>query len=439
MQTRVFEQNSFTAKSLRVVFLFLLLPSKLFALDAWPASSGTVIAHFSDASGIVWHEERKSLFVVQNTGRLNELDENGNLLNSWNIGGDLEGITLAENPRFLYLGIENPDSIVEFDLQTQSLSGKVWDLTAWMTGPSNSGLEGLAYRGGYFLAGLQADGNIYVFQINLNLSQALSLSEIITPYPGYVDTAAIEYNPETAITYVVYDSANALIELDGSNQIVKQYALPGTAQEGIAIRTNCAAETADLFITHDDNGEIVKYTNYPVSCRDSDADGVDASLDCNDHDPSVSGISTYFRDADGDGMGDAFTSEEICAATAPQGYAANALDSLDLASNGRMMYINGTNYTFFENTPNVATYTSVNFYNDAYEEVIAVGLLRSKVQVVVARVSGNSVKIFRKSLSRRYQSARIVLQPSKKKFHTVFNGRRRFTWKVKHSGAFSRN
>src|SRR3989339_1218843 len=105
---------------LRLFFgIFLIaFPWRCFAIDAWPGGAGTTIAAYSDASGIIWHEGRQSLFIVQNSGTLVEISSSGAELHSWPVAGDLEGITLAEDSRYLYLGIEHPDSIVEFDLET---------------------------------------------------------------------------------------------------------------------------------------------------------------------------------------------------------------------------------------------------------------------------------------------------------------------------------
>ena len=114
---------------LSIVIFFTVLPSACFAIDAWPGGAGTTIATYSNASGAVWNETRQSLFVIQNSGTLVELDSSGTLKDSWSVPGDLEGITLAENDRYLYIGIENPDSIVEFDLNTETLTGDSWDLT----------------------------------------------------------------------------------------------------------------------------------------------------------------------------------------------------------------------------------------------------------------------------------------------------------------------
>jgi hypothetical protein len=423
-----------------IIIFFSVVTPRCLALDAWPGSAGTVIATYSDASGAVWHEARQSLFVVQNSGRLNEINASGTLIDQWDIAGDLEGVALAENNRYLYIGIENPDSIVEFDLQTEALTGKSWDLTPWMTGDANLGLEALSYRNSHFYAGLQADGKIYVFNVNLNVSGEVSYVQTITPFAGYTDIAGLDYNSSTGITYAVFDTANALIELNSNNEVANHYELPGSAQEGIAVNPSCLNHTADVYITNDDTGQVIRYPNYPVTCLDADSDGVSNATDCNDYDASISGNQTYYRDADGDGLGDASTTTGICSLTAPDGYVTNSTDTVDIASNGRLMYINGSEYAFFDSVPNRIKYTHLNYYSDSYEEVIAVGLYKKKAIIVSARVNGNNVTIVKRvAVKKRYKSISLTTQLTKKKFVTKFNGRKKYTWKIKSSGSFSRS
>ena len=422
--------------------LFLtMFPGFCRAIDAWPGSAGTVIGTFSDASGAVWHEERGTIFVIQNTGRLNEIDTSGTVVDYWDIGGDLEGITLADNSRYLYIGVEHPDSIVEFDLQTEALSGKSWDLTTWMTGPDNSGLEGLTYRSGYFYAGLQNDGKIYVFNVNRLVSGSVSYVETTTPYSGYTDISGLEYNEKTGIIYAIFDTANALVELNSTNQTVNHYTLPGSAQEGIVVHPHCLDRVADIYIANDDTGQVIKYTGYPVTCLDADADGVAATSDCNDYDSTLTSNIVYYRDYDGDGLGDQYTTTSVCSNAAPDGYVTNNSDNLDIASSGRQMYINGSEYAFFTVDPLTVQFTNADFYGDAFEEVIAVALTNKKVAyITVAKVKGNSVVIAKRvRIKKKYRAVQIIAQLAKRKFITRFNGKKKYTWKINSSGSFSRS
>jgi hypothetical protein len=428
------------ARYLCFILFVIFFPWHCFAIESWPGSAGTTIATYSDASGAVWHEGRNSLFVVQNSGTLVELNSSGTELHSWPVSGDLEGITLAENSRYLYIGVENPDSILEFDLNTGTLTGKSWNLTTWMTGPDNSGLEGLAYRNGYFLAGLQADGKIYVFDVNLSVSGDVSHFETITPYAGYTDIAGLEYNSNTGITYAAFDTANALIELDAQNEIVKHYALPGTAQEGIALKTNCLDRTADVYVANDDTGIITKYANYPITCQDADEDGVNHASDCNDYDASISENQTYYRDIDQDGLGDLSTATQTCALNPPEGYASNSNDPADISTSGRSFYINGNYHDLFGTDLSSVQYTDLNFFSDDYQEVLAVGLTRKRSYITVAKVKGSEVTIAkRRVIKKKYSSAQIIPLLEKNKFIIRFNNHRKYTWRIKTSGSFSKS
>lgn len=313
-----------------------------------------------------------------------------------------------------------------------------------MTGDPNLGLEGLAYRDGYFYAGLQADGKIYVFNVNLNVSGDVSYVQTITPNASYAsDISGIDYVSNTGLSYVIYDGYDALIELNSLNEIVKHYSLPADNQEGIALKTNCLSRTADVYIAEDNGGSpghIVKYTGYPITCLDADADGASYAQDCNDYDAAISSNQTYYRDADGDGLGDAFTSTQVCSLTAPEGYVTNSSDPADISASGRYLHINGTDYDFFGADPTTVQYADLNFFGDDYQEVIAVGLTKKRAYITVARVQGDNVTIAkRRMLKKKYRTAQITTQITKNKFVTRFNGRKKYTWRIRNSGLFNRS
>ena len=143
--------------------------------SAWPGDAGTTIATAGGAgsllsgyepSGAVWHTVRATLFIVGDDGQLTELARDGTVLNDWVIGGDLEGVTIADpESELIYIGREHPDAVLEFDISTGLTTSNSWDLTSWMTGSANLGLEALTYVDGLFYAGHQGEGNIYVFDL----------------------------------------------------------------------------------------------------------------------------------------------------------------------------------------------------------------------------------------------------------------------------------
>ena len=64
------------------------------------------------------------------------------------------------------------------------------------------------------------------------------------------------------------------------------------------------------------------YGYTPIVEPDLDADGdqVPASEDCNDHDPDVFDLATFYGDEDGDGFGDPDVWIEVCMVEPPEGY-----------------------------------------------------------------------------------------------------------------------
>ena len=66
------------------------------------------------------------------------------------------------------------------------------------------------------------------------------------------------------------------------------------------------------------------------NCIDNDGDGYGDNCtlgpDCNDNDATIHALVTYYRDADGDGFGNADNASQVCSLTPPAGYVANSTD-----------------------------------------------------------------------------------------------------------------
>ena len=249
----------------------------------WPGGWGTEIgASLPDGfepSGLVWHERLGVLFIVGDGGQVVQMDEEGGEVVVWNPGGDLEGIAVADPAsNYLYLGVEDPDSIREFNLAAGTLTGRSWSLTEWMSGPSNSGLEALTFvpnghhpypasaSGGLFYAGLQADGKIYVFDVDLSAGESLSYVDTIVPVSGQTDLSGLHYHRENRTLYAVFDGADLLREMEADGTLIVEYPLAGNTQEGVALKPSCPSPATSLFIAEDAGNEIWRYDDYPVSC-----------------------------------------------------------------------------------------------------------------------------------------------------------------------------
>lgn len=241
--------------------------------DLWPGDSGVEIGDVGgvgglpsgyEPSGAVWHTGLEVLLVVGDGGQVSEMDADGSNVTTWSPGGDLEGITVADpDSDLVYLGRERPDAVLEFDLTTGTLTGNAWDLTPWLTGPENQGLEALTYVDGLFYAGLQADGNIYVFRL-LHLGVVEHVETIASP-GSRTDISGLHYDADTEILYAVYDSFDVIVEMQADGTFVREYDLLGDDQEGIALVPDCLMDEATVFIA-EDSQEVWRYQGYPVVC-----------------------------------------------------------------------------------------------------------------------------------------------------------------------------
>lgn len=249
----------------------------------WPGSGDSEVGYGLPAgfepSGVVWHERLGVLFVVGDGGHVARMDEYGAGVTIWSPGGDLEGIAVVDPATdYLYLGVEDPDSIREFDFAAGALTGRSWALTDWMTGAANSGLEALTFvpdghhpysassSGGLFYAGLQADGKIYVFDVDLSPGGGVAHVDTIVPVSGRSDLSGLHYHRENRTLYAVFDGSNRLREMEADGTLIAEYPLPGNDQEGVTLKPSCPSPVTSLFIAEDVGPEVWRYDGYPVNC-----------------------------------------------------------------------------------------------------------------------------------------------------------------------------
>jgi hypothetical protein len=223
-----------------------------------------------EPSGLVWHTRLQRLFSVSDgsaavPARVFSLTAAGTGLQVWEVAGDLEATAVA-NPAtdFVYVGTEQPNQIKEFNV-TSGLVTRTFDLDPWMSGAAGSGLEALAFvndsshpEGGRFYAGLQDGGVIYRFSLPIvssTTSTAVSFLDSFTPVPGRSDLSGLDYDASAGVLYAVYDGPNYLRAMTTAGDLLREWDLPGSNQEGVAVRAG------DLFIA-EDSGDIVRYAPF---------------------------------------------------------------------------------------------------------------------------------------------------------------------------------
>lgn len=288
---------------LGVIGALALVPTAVFAATNWPGSTvrqaDIAIDHAGnyEPSGLLWHEADSVLYTVSDDGKVTVMTADGNNQETREprkagIGKDYEAITMVQDhPDLLYIGVEHPDSIVEYNWRTGQFGEKWWDLTSVMTGPNNLGLEGLAFvpneflpanrqsnSGGVFFAGIQrspvAGGSdiddylIYGFDIDLSTSKRIA-SWWGIPVPAGTpggDISDISFNADTGLLYVLYDGANRLIEMKTDGTVINDYrSVPVNNQEGVAVVTTPGEDHAMIYLASDSDKSIGVLSGYPVS------------------------------------------------------------------------------------------------------------------------------------------------------------------------------
>lgn len=334
------------------LFLFGIFPLGVAnaSTESWPASTtGTDIdasvvsvSPGFEPSGAIWHSGKNQLFVVGDGGQLVSMNADGTNVTLWNVGGDLEGVTIKDpSSNEVYLLDEN-GYIIKYDLSTKTKL-QTWNVSSFVPPTGGTGGEALAYVPGtnYFVVGWQKNGEMFVF--DLSGTSPVKVTSFFSG-KGRTDLADLYY--ENGYVYALYDSANILevftatvVDTSVSVSMLHEYTVPGADQEGFTLMPS-ATETRTAFIAQDTGG-IISYTGFinfsyiaptpePVD-PDNDGDGVVASLDCNDGNALYSTVSTWYLDNDADGLGAKNSGVEAC--EQPAGYVSNNVDAYDLIPN----------------------------------------------------------------------------------------------------------
>lgn len=214
-----------------------------FPASVLPGTTISTLPYQYETSGLTWHDGLQKLFAVSDEGVVSMMNADGSDLVNWNVSGDLEALTVADHSSdLIYIGVENPDSILEFDVSTGQVT-RTFDLTNWMTGADNRGLEALAFvpdithpEGGLFYAGLQSDGHIYQFAlpiVSTSSSNAVTFVQSMAIEGGSTDLAGLAYDPASDLLLAMFDSMDQLNVIDRDGQLRSRWNVPGVGQEAV--------------------------------------------------------------------------------------------------------------------------------------------------------------------------------------------------------------
>lgn len=220
-----------------------------------------------EGSGAVFHPRLDRLFIVSDSGYVASLEKDGGFFESKFIGGDLEGVTVADpDSNFLHLALENPDSVLEYDLENGVVT-RAFDVSAVLTGSANQGVEAITFvpdsadpEGGVFHLGQQSNGRVYVFRLPIVSSATATTYSFVSSYQpiaGLTDISGLEFDRTSDRLYAIFDANDRIVEMTKTGVVLNQWTLPGTDQEGIAI------DGCELFTTDDVLLNVWRHHDFP--------------------------------------------------------------------------------------------------------------------------------------------------------------------------------
>ena len=226
---------------------------------------------FKEPSGICWHSQRKTLFVVGDQGDICEIKPDGTLISQKRIrSADFEGITHDPSTGLLYIAVEGEESIIELNPETLevlrefSLPRKFDDKVVIKSG--GQGIEALAFvpnmahpEGGTFCVANQSfstndkDDISAIFVVELPLRSKIVEPKLLNYFnPGIIDVSGLHYSPVDGHVFVISDACNIILEYSSEYKLLKEFAFPGNDQEGIAV------DDANFVYIAQDSGGIIK-------------------------------------------------------------------------------------------------------------------------------------------------------------------------------------
>ena len=227
-----------------------------------------------EPSGITYHPQRKTLFVVGDEGNVFELRTDGKIVNEGHLAhADLEGITVDPATGFLYAVVESEEAILEIHPSSFRI-GRKFPIDRNFEGrellkKGGMGLEAITFipdathpEGGTFWVGNQSfdlkpgrePSVICEVYLPLRSSQAKEAKgKILRYFPmTVIDLSGMAYDARHQRLIVISDTTNLLLEIALTGEVGHRYLIPGDDQEGVALD-----QLGYIYIAQE-NGEILK-------------------------------------------------------------------------------------------------------------------------------------------------------------------------------------
>lgn len=204
----------------------------------------------TEPSGLSFGADGKTLLMVSdNTNKVYETDLQGNIIRELAYtGSDLEGVAFNPDEQTVAVAEERKRQVVFLDYADGTEQERFDIVTGGNT--ENKGLEGISFNNNnkaYYLVNEDMPGEMIVWN---NAFGNISTTELHFAS----DYSAIYVDSKNALVYIVSDESQALYKCDYNAKVLKEYPLPLTKFEGIAVDVDNQRvylvndKTAELFI-----------------------------------------------------------------------------------------------------------------------------------------------------------------------------------------------
>jgi DNA-binding beta-propeller fold protein YncE len=224
-----------------------------------------------EPSGICFHLERGTLFLVGDNGDVAEFRTDGTRVKERRVQkADFEGITHDPSTGLLYVAVEGKDNILELDPDNLKVL-REFNIPRSFEGrkvmkKGGSGIEAITFvpdpdhpEGGTFVVANQSfdledeEDRSVLIEMVVPIRSGRDKVEILRVFePGVIDLSGLYHDGQTGNLFVVSDASNAVLEIDPEHRIVGAWAFPGNDQEGIA------ADADGFLYLAQDSGGIIK-------------------------------------------------------------------------------------------------------------------------------------------------------------------------------------
>ncbi len=199
-----------------------------------------------EVSGIVYHPQRKTLFVVGDKGDIAETRLDGSVLNQARIDGDLEAITVCPDDMGLLVVDEKTGNIFKVSPETLEVTKTyrfiVADGVEVKPVSGGNGIEGLCMvpseDGGRFFAVNQNDPPL-LMEISFSEERSESAATVTRTHAiGTTNLAELIWDPTHKRLLALDDTSNLLLEIGTTGIITRRWSLPGVEQEAMTVMPN---------------------------------------------------------------------------------------------------------------------------------------------------------------------------------------------------------